>query len=215
MDISTIGSISSINSGAVAGGSLGKEDFLMLLLEQLSHQDPLNPLDSTEFTAQLSQFSSLEELTNINSTLNDVLAFQHSMQNASVADLVGKTIKVDGNSTYLRDRAEIHYELSHEASSVEVSVYDNSGKLVRLENVGPGAAGEQLYSWDGKDSSGTQLPEGSYTFQVEALDISGEPVNTATSASGTVTEVLFEDGLTFIVLNGNTKVNLSDIRSIG
>jgi len=215
MDISTIGSVSSVSSDAVAGGSLGKEDFLMLLLEQLSHQDPLNPLDSTEFTAQLSQFSSLEELTNINSTLNDVLAFQQSMQNASVADLVGKTVKVDGNSAYLRETAEIHYELLHDAASVEISVYDNSGRLVHLEKVGTEAAGEQRYLWDGKDNSGNQLPEGSYTFQVEALDISGEPVNTATSASGTVTEVLFEDGLTFIVLNGNTKVNLNDIRSIG
>ncbi len=215
MDISTIGSLSSVTSGAVAGGSLGKEDFLMLLLEQLSHQDPLNPLDSTEFTAQLSQFSSLEELTNINSTLNDVLAFQQSMQNASVADLVGKTIKADGNSTYLSDTAEIHYALSHGASSVEISVYDNSGRLVRIENHGPRAAGEQRFSWDGKDNSGNQMPDGSYTFRVEALDVSGEPVHAVTSASGTVTEVVFEDGRTFIVLNGNTKVNLSDITSIG
>lgn len=217
MDISTIGGISSTSTSTSTqeAGALGKDDFLNLLLKQLSYQDPLNPMDSAEFTAQLSQFSSLEELTNINTTLNDVLSFQQSMQNASVANLIGKTVTVDGNAAFLSEDAEINYELSAQAASVEITIYDGSGRVVSSKNIGSQEAGEQRYTWDGKDSAGNQLPEGSYTFQVDAVDISGNPVQAVTSGAGTVTEVVFEEGLTYIVLDGGIKVNLSDIKSIG
>ena len=215
MDISTIGSVSNTLTNSIGEKTLGKEDFLNLLLKQLSYQDPLNPMDSTEFTSQLSQFSSLEELTNINSTLSDVLAFQQSMQNASVANLIGKTVKVDGNTAYLSDKADVNYELSGDASLVEISIYNGAGKLVRTENIGPSSAGDQSYTWDGKDSYGNRMVPGAYTFDIEAQDISGNPVPALSSSSGTVTEVLFEKGLTYIMLNGSIKVNLSDIKSIG
>lgn len=217
MDISTIGGISSAGTSTSIpkAGALGKDDFLNLLLKQLSHQDPLNPMDSAEFTSQLTQFSSLEELTNINTTLNDVLSFQQSMQNASVANLIGKTVTVDGNTAFLSGEAGLNYELSAQAASVEITIYDGSGRVVSSKNIGSQEAGDQRYTWDGKDSSGNQLPEGSYTFQVDAVDISGNPVQALTSGAGTVTEVVFEDGLTFIMLNGGIKVNLNDIKSIG
>jgi flagellar basal-body rod modification protein FlgD len=215
MDISTIGSLTNASTGSAGAKALGKQDFLNLLLKQLNYQDPMNPMDSTEFTTQLSQFSSLEELTNINSTLSDVLAFQQSMQNASVANLVGKTVKVEGNTAYLSDKADINYELGGEASIVEISIYDGAGRLVRNENIGAHSEGDQHYTWDGQDSSGNKLPQGAYTFAVEAKDITGNPVSAQSISSGTVTEVLFEKGLTYIMLNGNTKINLSDIKSIG
>jgi flagellar basal-body rod modification protein FlgD len=215
MDISTIGSLSNASTNSIGDKALGKQDFLNLLLKQLNYQDPMNPMDSTEFTTQLSQFSSLEELTNINSTLSDVLAFQQSMQNASVANLVGKTVKAEGNTAYLSDNADINYELSGEAATVEISIYDGAGRLVRNENIGARSEGDQKYTWDGKDSSGNKLPQGAYSFVVDAKDISGNPVPALSVSSGTVTEVLFEKGLTYIMLNGSTKINLSDIKSIG
>jgi flagellar basal-body rod modification protein FlgD len=213
MDISSVGGVDSADY--TANKTLGKEDFLNLLLNQLSHQDPLNPLDSTEFTAQLTQFSSLEELNNINSTLNDVLAFQQSMQNAAVINLIGTTVKVSGNSVYLSGTADISYELSTQASSVKISILDGSGKLVHSEELGTQAAGKNSYLWDGKDGSGSQLEEGAYTFEIEALNSSGSSVETVTKSSGTVTDILYEGGITYIVLNGDIKVHLSEIESIG
>ncbi|MEW6601431.1 MAG: flagellar hook assembly protein FlgD [Nitrospirota bacterium] len=215
MDISTIGSVSNSAASIISGKTLGKQDFLNLLLKQLSYQDPLNPMDSTEFTTQLSQFSSLEELTNINSTLSDVLAFQQSMQNASVANMIGKTVKVDGNSANLSDTAEMNYELGGDAAAVEISIYDGAGRLVRTENAGAGSAGSRSYIWDGKDSLGNTLPKGAYTFQVEAMDISGNQVPVQSISSGIVTEVIFEKGMTYLMLDNGTKINLSDIKSIG
>lgn len=94
MDISAV--INNNNpTNIVNGKSLAKDDFLKLLIAQLTHQDPLNPTDSEEFTAQLTQFSSLEELTNINTNLQDILAFQKSQQNAMLPSLIDKAVKTN------------------------------------------------------------------------------------------------------------------------
>jgi flagellar basal-body rod modification protein FlgD len=215
MDIPGISSSNSSTDPAPVGKkTLGKQEFLTLLLKQLSCQDPLNPLDNTEFTAQLTQFSTLEELTNIRSTLNDVLDFQHSMQNATVTNLIGKSVEVPGNSTYLEDAADMRYTLSGDAKSVRIAILDKSGTTVRTDDIGPKEAGKYNYVWDGKDSFGKTMTEGTYSFEVTALDGSDKVVETSTDSSGKVTGVLFEDEMTYLVLDGNRNVYLSDIKSI-
>jgi flagellar basal-body rod modification protein FlgD len=83
---------------ASAQETLGKDDFLRLLVAQLKAQDPLNPMEATEFTAQLAQFSSLEQMTNINSTLEELVAAQQAMGNSSLISIIGKLVDVPGNS---------------------------------------------------------------------------------------------------------------------
>ncbi len=195
--------------------TLGKEDFMNLLLNQLSHQDPLNPMDSREFTVQLTQFSSLEELNNINDTLSDVLAFQHSMQNAAVTNLIGKQVKVSGSNVYLDGLADISYQLSRDAASVKILIHDPSGRIIRTENIGPQKAGDGNFLWDGRDDTGNRMSEGSYTFEVEALDSSGNPVEVSTMSSGNVTGIVFRDGVTYLVLDKARNVRLSDIQAVG
>jgi flagellar basal-body rod modification protein FlgD len=214
MDIAALGGISSIADEASQGKTLDKQAFLNLLLKQLSLQDPLNPMDSTEFTAQLSQFSSLEELSNINSTLTDVLAYQQSMQNASVAGFIGKDVTAEGNTTYLQDRAEIQYELADDTAAVNITVIDKTGKLVLSENIGGQNGGEQKYIWDGEDLHGNALPDGVYRFEVEAFDNSGNRVDVATATSGVVAGVTFKDNVTYLELEGGTLLSLSQIKSI-
>jgi flagellar basal-body rod modification protein FlgD len=214
MDVSTIGDISGTLTGGVTKNSMGKEDFLKLLLKQLSHQDPLNPMDSTEFTSQLTQFSSLEQLSNIGSTLEDVLSLQQSMNNAQVTNMIGKTVKVEGDSIDLRGLADVNYSLSGDASQVKLSIYDNTDNTVWSGDLGAQTSGSQSFIWDGKDLSGNQLPDGTYSFNIEATDIDGNPVSAATSSSGVVTGIYFEDGLTYLVMNGGSMVNLSQIQLI-
>jgi flagellar basal-body rod modification protein FlgD len=213
MDISTIGGISAIRE-ATGGNVLGKDDFMTLLIKQLSHQDPLNPMDSSEFTSQLTEFSSLEELVNIKESLSGVLAYQQSMQNAAVANLIDKTVETRGDSFYMQDNAEVGYELGRDASSVIISVQDNSGATVWSGETGQHMAGMNAFKWNGTDINGNQLPAGKYTFSIDAKDISGNAVEASTIEKGLVTGISFEDGLTYLTLDGNRKINLSDIRSI-
>ncbi len=214
MDISAVSNVSNTGSGFIDEKTLGKDDFLKLFILQLSKQDPLSPMDSTEVTSQLAQFTSLEELNNVNSTLSEILAFQHSLQNAMVTNMIGKVVRTPGNTTFLTDKADISYTLSDDAASVKVSIFDETGGLVFSEDIETRAAGDNIYEWDGKDAFGNQMLEGAYTFEIEAIDSSGNPVQALTSSSGTVTGVTFKDGVTYLVLDGEKLVHLSEILSV-
>lgn len=194
--------------------TLGQDDFMRLLLEELSHQDPLNPMDSKEFTVQMTQFSSLEGINDINRNLNNLLSFQQSMQNATVTNMIGKTVTVDGNSTHLNGMASMNYDLEGDAASVKIIVSDGTGRVVRSEDIGAQTAGGNQFIWDGKDDMGNQLADGSYSFEVEAIDSTGEYVNSSSTSAGYVTGVAFENGLTYLVLDGTRNVYLSEIKSI-
>jgi len=211
-----VSGVSDINSTIqnVNGKTFGKEDFMKILLKQLNYQDPLNPMDSTQFTSQLTQFSSLEQLTNLNTTLENVLAFQQSIQNASITDLIGRTVRVEGDVTNLNNTADMNYELSKDATSVKISIYDKAGRLAVTKEAGAQQQGSNKFVWDGKDASGNQLPAGDYTFEIKAKDISGAVVNAVTNSFGTVTGVNFEDGLSYLVLNDGRNITLSEIKSI-
>ncbi len=214
MDISAVSNVLNTGGGSIDEKTLGKDDFLKLFILQLSNQDPLNPMNSTEVTSQLAQFTSLEELNNVNSTLSEILAFQHSLQNTMVTNLIGKIVTTPGNTTFLTDKADISYTLSDDAASVKVSIFDETGSLVFSEDTGLQKSGDNIYVWDGQDTFGNQMSEGSYTFEIEARDSSGNPVQALTSSSGTVTGVTFKDGVTYLVLDGEKLVHLSEILSV-
>ncbi len=214
MDVSAVKNLNSAATNSTGQKILGKDDFLKLLVAQLSHQDPLNPADSKEFTTQLTQFSTLEEITNMSSTLGDILSFQKSQQNAIIPGLIGKVVRISGNSAYLTDKADLNYSLSRDASSVTITIFDKSGNRVFSKNAGAQAAGDNSYVWDGKGPSGSQMPEGAYTFEIEAQDASGKSVDVSSNSSGVVTGVSFENNLTYLILDGYNKINLSEIKSI-
>ncbi len=188
---------------ASAQETLGKDDFLRLLVAQLKAQDPLNPQDATEFTAQLAQFSSLEQMTNINSTLEELVAAQQAMGNASLISLIGKQVDVPGNSFEHTQGAttNLSYTLDAETASTQIEIYNAAGALVNTLN-GPNAVGGNLIVWNGLDSQGNALGSGLYTFEVRATDSNGAFVNAQTFTTGLVTDVLFEEGAAFAVVNG-------------
>lgn len=193
----------SVTTPASAQQPLGKDDFLQLLVAQLSSQDPLNPMDSREFSAQLAQFSSLEQMTNINNTLEELVTAQLAMGNSSMISLIGKLVDVPGDSfehTQGKTTA-LTYSLSKEASSTTIEVYNAAGTLVNTIN-GAGAAGSNLANWNGLDSEGNPAGSGLYTFKVQATDSAGNIVTAATFTTGLVTDVLFEQGGAFAVVNG-------------
>ena len=196
-------SITPIDSNANAGDAqssapvniLGKDDFLNMLIAQLQHQDPLNPTDGTEFTAQLAQFSSLEQLSNINDSLQNMEQFQASLIDSQAVSYIGKEITAKGNSVQLQSGrpAECHFELEANATLAVISVYDASGDFVTSLETGPLNSGSQSTAWDGIDKNGNQAPPGLYRFEVQAVDANNQSLNVTPLISSVVTGVSFKD----------------------
>jgi len=191
---------------------LGKDDFLNLLVAQLQNQDPLEPMDSTAFTSQLAEFSSLEQLSNVNENLEYLQMYQASINNAQAVSFIGKNIDALGNSIQLAsgETEEIHFELSNNSSSVFINIYDEAGSLVKYIENGPLGEGKQSVEWDGTDNGGNPLPEGIYKFEVMAVNANGDKVQTATYISDRVTGVTFKNGVTYL-LAGGMKIPIGDV----
>jgi len=191
---------------------LGKDDFLNLLVTQLRHQDPLSPMESAEFTSQLAQFSSLEQMSNVNTNLEMLQLYQASINNSQAVGFIGKTIKALGNSIGVADGVadQIHFELAENASAVIAHIYDSHKNLVKTIQSGGLNAGEQSVEWDATDNDGNQVPDGTYTFEVIATDTDANPVSATTLITASVSGVSFKDGTTYL-LAGNQEIPIGSV----
>ncbi len=192
--------------------TLGKDDFLKLLVSQLQNQDPLNPMESTEFTAQLAQFSSLEQLTNMNKNLDYLLLYQTSINNAQAVGFIGSTVKASGNSITVKDGTSdpVQFDLEGDAAEVNVFIYDASDNLVKTINCGSLNDGEQSIEWDGTNDDGETVADGTYTIEVSARDANGETIEASTYMTVKVTGVTFKDGNAYL-LAGDIEISMNDI----
>lgn len=205
-------------SNSPLGGSLptmGKEDFLKLLVAQLAHQDPLQPMENSEFVAQLSQFSSVEQLMNANENLSTLQLMSASQSNTQVASLIGKEIEARGDTlrhTAAGPRA-IGFELGGAAKTVNVTIRDESGKIVRNMELNALPAGMNTIAWDGKDLAGGMAPPGTYKLEVTAKDAQGAAVATSLLFKGTVTGVSFKGGVPLLEI-GSTTIQIADVVAV-
>ncbi len=210
-------STAQVRAATTGGGTneLDRDAFLKLLVAQLRNQDPLNPLDNTEFTAQLAQFSALERLTNMDSKLADLVSRQDSLQNTLALTLIGRNVEVaDSTFTLDGEGAELGYVLAEDAAAVKISIYDSSGRLVREETIHDVPAGRNSFAWDGTDGSGEAVAPGTYLFTVDAVDAAGETVGAETLVSGRVVGLTFDGGTAQLVLEGNQRIPLGKIVTI-
>ena len=188
---------------------LGKDDFLKMMIAQLKHQDPLNPMDGTAFTAQLAQFSSLEQLQNINTQLTAFTKQQQSLGNTQAVNLIGKdvlakgsTLSVDGNPVTLS------YNLAGDAAGGQIQIYDPNGMLVDTLSFKNQKQGLNSVTWNCPGSA-----KGTYSFAVSALDSSGKAVSADTLVQGTVTGVNYHDSATYLSV-GSREIGFSDVISV-
>lgn len=205
----------STTAGASAKNSLGKEAFMKLLVAQLQHQDPLKPMEDKDFTAQLAQFSSLEEMQNISKSVDTLASSQVSSAKTNSVGFIGKQVTANGGSVKISggNPGPLSYELDKDASSVDVRINDASGKLVREIQGTDVSAGANSVAWDGRDSNGVKLQDGEYTFQIAATDKAGGVVQAKTQMTGVVNSVKYESGVPYLML-GSIKVPLSDVTEV-
>ena len=209
--------LSSLTSAS--GANLGRDEFLQLLVTQLSNQDPLNPMDGQEFAAQLAQFSSLEQLIDINDSLlqsgelNGLLA--QSVNAGVAADLIGKTIEAEGNEfTYGGEGStNLRFELSTAANDVQIEILNPAGQVIRTESLSNLSSGEHTFEWDGNDAEGAAQAQGAYSYRVTATDAEGNTINARTFISGEVDRVTYNQNGIFLWI-GDTSFNMGDVSSV-
>jgi flagellar basal-body rod modification protein FlgD len=213
--ITSIGqSVAPANQANAANGLADNFDtFLTLLTAQLQNQDPLSPLDSTEFVGQLVQFSGVEQQIAQNKNLETLVSQSAVTSSTAAVSFIGKEVNLSTTTAPLQDgQANWSYALDRSAIATNVVISNSDGKVV-FEGSGKTETGLQQFSWDGKDNAGVQLDDGAYTIQVTSTDDTGQTVPVATSVKGIVTGVDFAGDEPALLL-GNIRVSFTDILSV-
>jgi flagellar basal-body rod modification protein FlgD len=188
--------------------------FLTLLTTQLQNQDPLSPVDTSQFTQQLVGFSEVEQQINTNKNLQQLIQMQTSNEAIAATPLVGQTIQYSSATAPLSGgQAGFSYSLPSNAANANLLVEDSSGNVV-YSTSGNAAAGTHDFVWDGKTSAGVQMPDGGqYTLQVVAKDASNNPITATVSSFGVVNGVSIDSGTANLNLSG-VSVPLSELLAI-
>ena len=195
---------------------MDKEDFLTVFIAQLENQDPLNPVDNSEMIAQLAEFSSLEQLTNMNDTMETLAEDLSALNVTSAVSFLGKEVVASGNSVSLAEGSagEVTYELETDAAALSVDVYNSDGEIVFSQDLGAQAAGEYEYQWSGLDDGGEACAGGIYYVKFTAEDEYGEGVDVSTSTEGLVTGLTSSGGSTVLELEDGRQVNLLSVTKV-
>jgi flagellar basal-body rod modification protein FlgD len=201
----------------VTGNSdLGKDDFLKLLVTQLKYQDPLNPMEDKEFTAQMASFSSLEQLTNISEgidTLSEGTQRQEMLNAVAFIDkevlAAGDTVSKIGNYV-----STLSFSIDEAAGDCYVNIFDQNNNIVETVELGALSAGDYSVTWDGKDYNGQAVSDGIYSVAMAAESTSGEPILINTQVSGKVRGVRVEGSEYMLTLEDGREVSLLQIERV-
>ena len=190
--------------------TLGQDQFLTLLVAQLQNQDPLNPADATEFTAQLAQYSQLEQLFNLNDAMEGLTEAQTNAQKISALSLMGKEVVVeDSQFTYDGNPTELGYTVDGTASRISLDIQNSSGRTVATINATDLKEGEHFVTWNGRDNNGNALEKGTYKIVINATSAEdGGTVTVAPLVRATVTGVDLSGSEPMVVTaNGEFKIS--------
>ena len=202
-----IAATASAATSAAAGSRIGLADnfdnFLKLLTTQLENQDPLSPLDATQFTEQLVQFTGVEQAIKTNDVLGQLVALVRADQVGRAVGYLGAEVEAAGQTVRLDadGPATVRYRLDQSAAEVTISIYDEAGRLVGRQ-LGQASSGVHDLAWDGRDHTGARLPEGLYRVEVSATSAAGAPVPVSTTIAGTVDGVELLGERTMLSVDG-------------
>ena len=196
MEIVATNSQSTTSNASQANDQLFEdyEAFLQLLTTQLQHQDPLDPMDTAEYTDQLTQYAILEQNVATNDNLEQLIGLTTTSTNTAALQYIGQTAEIDSNYAMLSDgSATWSYSPSETTADVSLIVRDQDGRQV-YEESGETGIGEQTFVWDGQTNRGSTAANGIYSLEVVASDRNGEAVATEVTSFGEVTGVDTTDG---------------------
>jgi len=194
--------------------NMGKEDFLKLLVAQLENQDPLNPDDATEFTSQLTEYSSLEQLMNINEGMENLVTSNGNSDRLSSLSTIGKEVSYHGAEfKFSGEPVEIGYQLDGTAQEVTISLQQNGGTVATLKGTGL-SEGSHFLTWDGLTTNGELAPVGDYEIVLNAKASEDESVAVAPLIKSEVTGVDLEGGTGGILVTQAGQINFNEILGV-
>jgi flagellar basal-body rod modification protein FlgD len=187
--------------------------FLQILTTQLKNQDPLNPMDSSQFTSQLVQFSSVEQQIQANKNLETLISAQAGNSAAGSVNYIGRTVAATSDSVGLSNgQATINYALDSNVAQNSITISDSNGRTIR-SLTGETGQGAHSITWDGKDASGNTMPDGTYKIALTATNADQTAATGSIGISGTVTGVTLIDQKPMLAIGGVT-VPVANVLSV-
>ena len=214
MAVSGVGSTGSSSALGSSRTSIADnfDVFLQILTTQLRNQNPLDPLDTNEFTQQLVQFTGVEQQLKTNEFLQAMMTATQNASNSEAVSYVGKMVTASGTKSELvNGRASWNFAVE-EAATLNVSVRDMDGNVV-FTKTGAVGEGESIFNWDGMSNDGRKQNDGSYSITIEARNGDGKLIDVATEMTGEVTGVDFT-GSEPVLIVGTARVNMSAVMSV-
>ena len=197
-----------------------KNTFLKLLVAQLTHQDPLNPTEDKEFVAQLAQFTSLEQLQEINAGMSTLNTTMNQSQIMTATGFIGKDVVTNGNQiTKFSSAGQIYttrswFTIDEDMAEGQANIFDSSGNLVYSENITARSAGSYQFDWKGLNLAGQEVPSGVYEIRIAALDKNDKSILVKQQFAARVVGVMNEEGVYKLILDGGRVVPITDVTEV-
>jgi flagellar basal-body rod modification protein FlgD len=214
----TTNTSNSSSSSSTSNSSLDQlasnfNSFLTLLTTQLQNQDPLNPMDTDQFTQQLVEFTGVQQQVDMNTNLQTLISLQQTSEAASAMQMVGATVTLNGTSAALTSTAPASWSLNSAGPATgNVTITNSSGTTVYTGTTSLNA-GNNTYTWNGTGSTGQTWPAGTYTIAVTATSATGQSVTVTPQVSGTVSGVDLTKSPPQLIVGG-TDYPMSSVQSV-
>jgi len=215
MDVNALTALSDLGQASKAKNTIAGsfDTFLSLLTTQLKNQNPLEPLNTNEFTAQLVQFAGVEQGIQTNQNLENLLSLTTASTLTGAVGFIGKAIIAEGvTAEFDGAQAAWSYSVPKDSPDAEITIFDSAGKVVFNEKTTL-EAGNQTLTWTGRTADGTQAPAGTYRVAITAKDVDGHAMTVNTTVTGIVDGVDMTESEPYLTVNGN-KVKFSAVKSV-
>lgn len=210
---SSSSTISQVGTNALASLSSNFSDFLSLLMTQLQNQDPSSPMDSSQFTQELVQFSSVEQQIGTNQDLTQLIQLTQASQIEQSSSMLGKPVVATSSQLALQNgTAQIEFNTTT-PENVAIAVYNADGSQIQTASV-TSTAGSNTWTWNGENAQGQQMADGAYTVTVTEIGTNGSTSQVPFTITGTVTAVQSNSGTVDVQMGGLT-LPFSDVTSVG
>ncbi|MDX8391277.1 MAG: flagellar hook capping FlgD N-terminal domain-containing protein [Mariprofundaceae bacterium] len=207
MPITSVNTATASQPADTRQNDLGQKDiFLKLLVAQMKFQDPLKPQDATKMASQLAQFNMVEQQTNTNQLLQELLAKGNNTTGNSdaTATWLGHSVSINQNKIHFDGATPQTFstQLASNAAQANLNIFDSSGVPIRTMQLGTLNAGGNPFTWDGLTDSGATAAAGDYRIEIGAIDLQGQSVDAHISRSGIVDAVRFTGNGNELVVGG-------------